>query len=105
MHLRILPGLQKHFFKKDIFYRLEWLKLCFDAFAHTSIPPETFFKKDIFDRLEWIKTCFDAFAHSASASAVLTKITSLLEYQGAKSQSDLMHMIRIMHGSLLEMIE
>jgi hypothetical protein len=37
--------------------------------------------------------------------SVLTKITSLLEYQGAKSQSDLMHMIRIMHGSLLEMIE
>jgi len=37
--------------------------------------------------------------------SVLTKITSLLEYQGAKSQSGLMHMMRIMHGSLLEMIE
>jgi hypothetical protein len=62
MHLRILPDHQKLFFKKDIFYRLEWLKTCFDAFvhayrppktcfyafAHASRPPKTFFKKDIF---------------------------------------------------------
>jgi len=54
MHFRILPDHQKHqklFFKKDIFERLEWLKTCFDAFAHTSRPtetPETFFSKKIF---------------------------------------------------------
>jgi hypothetical protein len=48
MHLRILPDLQKLFFKKDIFELLEWLKTCFDAFAHTSRPPETFFSKKIF---------------------------------------------------------
>ena len=95
MHLRILPDHQKLFFKKDIFYHLEWLKTCFDAFANTSRPPETFFqkkifftvlsglrrvlmhlrilpdhqklfsKKDIFERLEWLKTCFDAFAHTS----------------------------------------
>jgi hypothetical protein len=53
MHLRILPDHQKLFFKKDIFYHLEWLKTCFDAFAHAYRPPETFFfKKDIFERLE-----------------------------------------------------
>jgi hypothetical protein len=46
MHLRILPDHQK--LKKDIFYRLEWLKKCFDAFAHAYRPPETFFKKDFF---------------------------------------------------------
>jgi len=54
MHLRLLPDHQKLFFKKDIFLHLEWLKTCFDAFAHTSRTPETpeflFFKKDIFDR-------------------------------------------------------
>ena len=58
MHFRILPDHQKQqklFFKKDIFERLEWLKTCFDAFAHTSRPPETFFKKDIFERMEWLK--------------------------------------------------
>jgi hypothetical protein len=68
MHFRILPDHQKHqklFFKKDIFERLEWLKTCFDAFAHTSRPPETLKKEDIFDRLEWLKTCFDAFAHTS----------------------------------------
>ncbi len=27
---------------------MEWLKTCFDAFAHTSRPPETFFKKRYF---------------------------------------------------------
>jgi hypothetical protein len=51
MLLRILPDHQKHkklFFKKDIFERLEWLKTCFDAFAHTSRPPETFFQKRYF---------------------------------------------------------
>jgi hypothetical protein len=66
---------------------LEWLKTCFDAFAHASRPPETFFQKrffwtpgvfkrvlhafalffnkDIFYRLEWLKPCFDAFAHTS----------------------------------------
>jgi hypothetical protein len=36
------------FFNKDIFYRLEWLKTCFDAFAHASRQPETFFSKRYF---------------------------------------------------------
>ncbi len=48
MHLRILPDHQKLFFKKDIFERLEWLKTCFDAFSHTTRPPETFFQKRYF---------------------------------------------------------
>jgi hypothetical protein len=48
MLLRILPDHQKLFFKKDIFYRLQWLKTCFDAFAHTSRSPETFFQKRYF---------------------------------------------------------
>jgi hypothetical protein len=48
MDLRILPDHQKLFFKKDIFERLEWLKTCFDAFAHTPRPPETFFQKRYF---------------------------------------------------------
>ena len=54
MHLRILPDYQQIFFKKGIFYRLEWLKTCFDAFANTSRPPETLKKEeDIFEPLEW----------------------------------------------------
>jgi hypothetical protein len=65
MHFRILPYHQKPFFRKDIFYCLEWLKTFFYAFAHTSRPPETFFRKDIFDRQEWLKTCFDAFSHTS----------------------------------------
>jgi hypothetical protein len=65
MHLRLLPDHKKLFFKKDIFDRLAWLKTCFDAFAHTSRPPETFFKKYIFERLEWLKTCFDAFGNTS----------------------------------------
>jgi hypothetical protein len=66
MNLRILPDHQKLFFSKKIFfYCLDWLKTCFDAFAHTSRPPETFFfKKDIFYWLDWLKTCFDAFAQT-----------------------------------------
>ncbi len=51
MHLRILADHQKLFFKKDIFYCLEWLKTFFDAFAHTSRPPESpenFFQKIYF---------------------------------------------------------
>jgi hypothetical protein len=48
----MLPDHQKLFFKKDIFERLEWLKMCFHAFAHISRPPETFFKKEFFDRQE-----------------------------------------------------
>jgi hypothetical protein len=93
MHYCILPDHQKLFFKKDIFYCLERLKTCSDAFAHSPRSPETFFqkryfllsgvvknvfwcicilpdhqkllcKKDIFYWLEWLKTCFDAFAHT-----------------------------------------
>ncbi len=41
MHLRIHPDHQKLFFKKYIFDRLECLKMCFDAFSHTSRPPES----------------------------------------------------------------
>jgi hypothetical protein len=48
MHLRKFPDHQKHFLKKDFFDRQEWLKTCFDAFAHTSRPPETFFQKRYF---------------------------------------------------------
>jgi hypothetical protein len=48
MHLRILPDRQKLFFKKDIFESLEWLKTCFDEFAHTPRPPETVLSKKIF---------------------------------------------------------
>jgi len=48
MHFHILPDQQKLFFKRDIFYCLERLQTCFDAFSHTSIPPETFFQKRYF---------------------------------------------------------
>jgi hypothetical protein len=48
MHLHILPDHQKLFIKKDIFESLEWFKVCFDAFAQTSRPPETVFQKKIF---------------------------------------------------------
>jgi hypothetical protein len=85
MHFRILPDHLKNVLKKDIFDRLEWLKTCFDAFSHTSRPPEScpsekrvlmhlrifpdhqklFFKKDIIERLERLKTCFDAFSHTS----------------------------------------
>ena len=65
MHLRILPDHQKLFFKKDIFYRLEWLKTCFDAFAHTSRPPETFYQKRYFWKSGVVKKCLDAFANTS----------------------------------------
>jgi hypothetical protein len=39
---------QKNVIKKDIFDRLEWLKTCFDAFAHTPRPTETFDQKRYF---------------------------------------------------------
>ena len=48
MHFRILQDHQKLFFKKAFIERLEWLKTCFDAFAHTSRPPETLKKKRYF---------------------------------------------------------
>ena len=48
MHFRILVYHQKPFFRKDIFYCLEWLKTCFYAFAHTFRSPETFFQKRYF---------------------------------------------------------
>jgi hypothetical protein len=62
MHLRMLPDHQKHGLEKDIFYRQEWLKTCFDAFAHASRPPETWSSKRYFQRLEWFKTRFEAHA-------------------------------------------
>ena len=58
MHLRILREHQKPFFKKYIFYRLEWLKTCFDAFAHTSRPPETFGQKRYFLPSGVVKSVF-----------------------------------------------
>jgi hypothetical protein len=58
MHLRILPDQQNLFFKKDIFYCLEWLKTCFNAFAHTSSPPETFFQKRYFLLIGVVKNVF-----------------------------------------------
>jgi hypothetical protein len=90
MHFRMLPDHQKHGLEKDIFLCQEWLKTCFEAFAHASRPPEKkiFFnvwsgrkrvlmhfrmlpdhqkhglEKDIFYRQEWLKTCFDAFSHA-----------------------------------------
>ena len=69
---------------------MEWLKTCFNAYAHTSRPPEpcpqkryfltsgvvknvSFYafldyqnhvlKKNFISPLEWLKTCFDAFPH------------------------------------------
>ena len=38
--------------------------MCFDAFAHTSRPPETFFQKRYFLLSGVVKTCFDAFTHA-----------------------------------------
>ena len=61
MYLRMLPDHQKHDLEKDIFYRLEWLKTRFEAFANASRPPE----KNNFLRLEWLKLCFDAFSHAS----------------------------------------
>ncbi len=58
MHLRILPDHQKNFFKRDIFYCLEWLKTCFDAFAHTSRPSITFFQKRYFLPSAVVKNVF-----------------------------------------------
>jgi hypothetical protein len=40
MHFRMLPYHQKHVLEKDIFLCQEWLKTCFDSFAHASRPPE-----------------------------------------------------------------
>jgi hypothetical protein len=63
MHFRILPDHQKLFFKKDIFERLEWLKMCFDAFPHTSRPPKSIVLKRCFWTSVVFKNVFDAFAH------------------------------------------
>ena len=62
MHLRLHP---ETFFKKDIFERLEWLKTCFDAFAHTPKPPKSIFLKRCFWTSVMVKNVFDAFAHSS----------------------------------------
>ncbi len=58
MHFHILPEKQKLFFKRDIFYCLEQLQTCFDAFSQTSIPPETFFQKRYFLLSEVVKNVF-----------------------------------------------
>ena len=41
----------------------------------------------------------------AHISSVITKMSSLMEYQGCKVQSDIMLMMRLMLGSLQEMVE
>jgi hypothetical protein len=58
MHFRIPKDHQKLFVKIDIFDRLEWLKTCFDAFAHTSRPPETFCQKRYFLPSGVVKSVF-----------------------------------------------
>ena len=65
MHLRILPDNQKLFFKKDIFESLEWLKRVLMLLRVLPDHQKLFCKKDIFDRLERLKTCFDAFMHTS----------------------------------------
>ncbi len=95
MHLRILPdhqklfcqkryfwksGVNKNVFwcicaysqttrncfsKKDIFYWLEWLKTCLDAFAHTSRPRKSFFQKRCFGTSVVVKNVFEGFAYSS----------------------------------------
>ena len=44
--------------KKIFFLRLEWLKTCFDEFAHTSKPPESWPEKKYFFRSEKVKKVF-----------------------------------------------
>ncbi len=61
MHLRILLDHQNFIFNKNIFDRQEWLKTCFDAFSHTSRPPETpetFFQKRYFLTSGVVKNVF-----------------------------------------------
>jgi hypothetical protein len=58
MHLRTFPDHQKHFFKNNFSDRQECLKTCFDAFAHTSRPPETLKKKKYFLLSEVVKNVF-----------------------------------------------
>ncbi len=65
MHLHILTDHQTFFFKKNIFYQLEWLQTCFSHFRILPDHQKLFFKKDIFECLEWLKTCFDTFAHTS----------------------------------------
>ena len=65
MHYCILPAHQKLFFKKDIFYWMEWLKTCFNAFAHTSRPPKSIFLKRCFWTSVVVENVFDAFAHTS----------------------------------------
>jgi hypothetical protein len=65
MHLHMLPDHQKLFVKKDIFYRLEWLKR---VLMHLHMLPDhqkLFFKKDFFERLECLK-CVCMHLHSFS---------------------------------------
>jgi hypothetical protein len=54
----MLPDHQKHGLEKDIFYCQEWLKTCFDAFAHASRPPETWSSKRYFLASGVVKTVF-----------------------------------------------
>ena len=54
------------FFHKRYFLRsgvVTNVFLCICAYFHTT--RNFFFIKDIFDRLEWLKTCFDAFSHTS----------------------------------------
>jgi hypothetical protein len=61
----MLPDHQNFFVKKDIFYRLEWLKR---VLMHLHMLPDhqkLFFKKDFFERLECLK-CVCMHLHSFS---------------------------------------
>jgi hypothetical protein len=42
---------------------------------------------------------------NAHLLSVITKVASQMDYQGSKPQSDMMHQMRIMTGSLQHMIE
>jgi hypothetical protein len=65
MHFRKFSYHQKLFLQKRYFLLSGVVKNVFYAFAHTSRPPETFSRKDIFDRLEWLKMFFHTFAHTS----------------------------------------
>ena len=65
MHFRILPDHQNQVLKKDMFLTSGVVKnvfWCICAYFQTT---RNFKKKDIYDSLKWLKTCFDAFSHTS----------------------------------------
>jgi hypothetical protein len=65
VHLRILPDHQKNVLKKDIFDRLEWLKTGLMHLRILPMHQNHVLIKVIFECLECLKTCFDAFLHTS----------------------------------------